>query len=206
VALVETGFFSSTSNSLSPSRANLGHPSRFYCGNSPRQDKHSPEQWYFPTNHWFKQVPLCQQFKAFFETSQCQSHSEYHQGSRSSKAKSVLSTLSSYPPPVRFQSFRSGSLRQVHRGSRSRLHPHKKGAHFLTSFTLSRVSLQRDLAWYFRAETFIPLCVARVYENMSKQNSTQDLSYPSTSRFLLLRSQICSCRYDPPSDQTQNRK
>ena len=132
----KTGLFPSALQLLSPRRVGPGHPLCFDCWNPPpQQNKDSSGQWSFSTNHRFREVSLCQQFKVIPQTSQSQGHSAHHQSSRSVKAEDVLFTQTSYQPSVRFRFFRSYPLWQVHRGSRSRLQSSQKRGSILPSFT-----------------------------------------------------------------------
>src|SRR4030043_1018912 len=148
MVFAKTDFFPSAFQLLSSRRVGPGHPLCFDCWNPPpQQNKDSSGQWCVSTDHRFREVSLCQQFKAIPQTSQSQGHSGHQQSSRSVKAEDVLFTQTSYQPSVRFRFFRSHPLWQVHRGSRSRLQSSQKRGSFLPSLTLFRISFQRLLAW-----------------------------------------------------------
>src|SRR4030042_2867655 len=122
MVFAKTGFFPSAFQLLSPRRVGPGYALCFDCWDSPpEQNKDSSGQWCVSTDHRFREVSLCQQFKAIPQTSQSQGHSGHQQSSRSVKAEDVPFTPTSYQPSVRFRFFRSHSLWQIHRGSRSRL-------------------------------------------------------------------------------------
>src|SRR3972149_1470289 len=148
MVFAKTGLFPSAFQLLSSRRAGPGHPLCFDCWNSPpKQNQNSARQWCFSTDHRFREVSLCQQFKAIPQTSQSQGHSGHQQSSRSVKAEDVLFTQAPDQPSVRFGFFRSHPLWQVHRGSRSRLQSSQKRGSFFPSFTLFLISFQRLLAW-----------------------------------------------------------
>src|SRR4030043_2280492 len=219
MVFAKTGLFPSAFQLLSSRRAGPGHPLCFDCWNSPpKQNQNSARQWCFSTDHWFKEVPLCQQFKAISQTSQPQGPAGHQQSSRTVKAKDVLFIQAPHQPSVRFGFFRSHPLWQVHRGSRSRLQSSQKRGSFLPSFTLFRISFQRLLAWFLKPwkRLYLFRC-SGIPQRMSGKNSPWHLSDPGTSRFRFFRSQIyrasgsrghwlCHRSQDDPSDQKQNRK
>src|SRR4030043_893149 len=192
MVFAKTGFFPSAFQLLSSRRVGPGHPLCFDCWNPPpQQNKDSSGQRCFSTDHRFREVPLCQQFKAIPQTSQPQGHSGDQQSSRPVKAEDVLFTPTSYQPSVRFRFFRSHPLWQVHRRSRSRLQSSQKRGSVLPSFTLFRIPFQRLLAWSL--ETWKRLYLVRcsgIPPRMSGKSSSWHLSDPGTSRFRFFRSQI----------------
>ncbi len=218
MVFAKTGLFPSAFQLLSSRRAGPGHPLCFDCWNPPpKQNQDSAGQWCFSTDHRFREVSLCQQFKAIPQTSQSQGHSGHQQSSRTVKAKDVLFTQAPHQPSVRFGFFHSHPLWQVHRGSRSRLQSSQKRGSFLPSFTLFRISFQRLLAWSL--ETWKRLYLfgcAGILQRMSAKGSPWHLPDPSTSRFRFFRSQIyrasgsrgdwlCHRSQDDPSDPKENR-
>src|SRR4030043_2079650 len=99
MVFAKTGFFPSAFQLLSSRRVGPGHPLCFDCWNPPpQQNKDSSGQRWFSTAHRFREVPLCQQFKAIPQTSQPQGHSGDQQSSRPVKAEDVLFTQTSYQP------------------------------------------------------------------------------------------------------------
>jgi len=218
MVFAKTGLFPSAFQLLSSRRAGPGHPLCFDCWNPPpKQNQDSAGQWCFSTDHRFREVSLCQQFKAIPETSQSPGHSGHQQSSRPVKAKDVLFTQAPYEPSVRFGFFRPHPLWQVHRGSRSRLQSSQKRGSFLPSFTLFRISFQRLLAWSLKTWKRLYLFgCSGILQRMSGKNSPWHLSDPGTSRFRFFRSQIyrasgsrgdwlCHRSQDDPSDQRENR-
>src|SRR4030043_760467 len=218
MVFAKTGLFPSAFQLLSSRRAGPGHPLCFDCWNPPpKQNQNSAGQWCFPTDHWFKEVPLCQQFKAVPQRSQSQGHSGHQQSSRTVKAKDVLFTQAPHQPSVRFGFFRSHPLWQVHRGSRGRLQSSQKRGSFLPSFTLFRISFQRFLARSLKTWKRLYLFgCTRILQRMSPKGSSWYLSDSSTSRFRFFRSQIyrasgprghwlCHRSQDYPSDPKENR-
>src|SRR4030065_1243796 len=136
MVFAKTGLFPSAFQLLSSRRAGPGHPLCFDCWNPPpKQNQDSAGQWCFPTDQRLREVSLCQQFKAIPQTSQSQGHSGHQQSSRSVTVEDVLFTPTSYQPSVRFGFFRSHTIWQVHRGSRSRLQSSQKRGSFLPSFS-----------------------------------------------------------------------
>src|SRR4030043_800215 len=218
MVFAKTGLFPSAFQLLSSRRAGPGHPLCFDCWNPPpKQNQNSAGQWCFPTDHRFREVSLCQQFKAIPQTSQSQGHSGHQQSSRTVKAKEVLFTQAPHQPSVRFGFFRSHPLWQVHRGSRSRLQSSQKRGSFLPSFCLFRISFQRLLAWYLKTwkRLYLFRC-SGIPQRMSGENSSWHLSDPGTSRFRFFRSQIYRASgsrgywlshrsQEDPSNQKQNR-
>ena len=111
MVFAKTGFFPSAFQSLSPRRVSPGYALCFDCWDSPpKQNQNSARQWCFSTDHRFREVSLCQQFKAIPQTSQSQGHSGHQQSSRTVKAKDVLFTQAPHQPSVRFGFFRSHPL------------------------------------------------------------------------------------------------
>ena len=152
MVFAKTSLFSTTLQLLSSSRIDPSHPLRFDRWHSPsKQNKDSSRQRCFSANHRFKEVPLCQQFKALPQMSQSQNHPEHQQGSRSVKVKDVLSPPTPYQPSVRLRFFRSHPLWQVHRRSRRILSPPGKIGQDATpecSQIAQRVYLQTDPGSY----------------------------------------------------------
>ena len=147
MVFAKTGLFPSAFQLLSSRRAGPGYPLCFDCWHPPfEQNQDSTGQWCFSTDHRFREVPLRQQFKEIPQTNQSPGHSGHQQSSRPVKAKDVLFTQATDQPSIRFGFFRSDSLWQTHRGSRSRLQSSQKRGSFLPSFTLFRISFQRFLA------------------------------------------------------------
>ena len=219
MVFAKTGLFPSAFQLLSSRRAGPGHPLCFDCWNPPpKQNQNSAGQWRFSTDHRFREVSLCQQFKAIPQTSQSPCHSRHQQSSRPVKAEDVLFTQTSYQPSIRFRFFRSHTLWQVHRGSRSRLQSSQKRSSLLPSVTLFRISFQRLLAWSLKTwkRLYLFRC-SRILQRMSGENSPWHLSDPGTGRFRLFRSQIyrasgprrhwlCHRSQDDSSYQKQNRE
>jgi hypothetical protein len=82
MVFAKTGLFSSAFQLLSSRRIDLGHPVCLDCWYPPfKQDKDSSRQRCFSADHWSREVPLCQQFKALPQTSQSPNHPEHQQGS-----------------------------------------------------------------------------------------------------------------------------
>ena len=177
---------------LSSGRINPGYDLCFDCWYPPsEQNKDSSRQWCFSTDCRLKELSLLQQFKTFFKKSQPQNNSRYQQGSRSLKAKDVLSPKAPHQHPLRFRFLCSYPLWQVYRRSREGLQPSQKRSSFLSSFTLFRISLQRLLAWYLKTRKCLHLYrFSRVFKDMFRENPSLSLSYSSASRLRFLRSQV----------------
>src|SRR4030043_2191561 len=192
MVFAKTGLFPSAFQLLSSRRAGPGHPLCFDCWNPPpKQNQDSTGQWCFSTDHRFREISLCQQFKAIPQTSQSPGHSGHQQSSRPVKAKDVLFTQAPYQPSIRSRFFRSHPLWQVHRGSRSRLQSSQKRSPFLPSVALFRISLQRLLAWSLKTWKRLYLFgCTRILQRMSPKSSSWYLPDSSTSRFRFFRSQI----------------
>src|SRR5512139_446881 len=219
MVFAKTGLFSPTPWSLSSRRSGPGHHLCFDCWHSPfEQDQDSPGQWCLSADHRFKKVSLCQQFKAIPQTNPSQGHSEHQQSSRPIQAQDVLFTQTSDQPSVRLRFFCAHSLRQIDRGSRSRLQSTQKRGSFLPSVALFRISFQRLLAWSLKTwkRLYLVRC-SRISQRMSQKSSPWHLSDSSTSRFRFFRSQIyrtprpgrhwlCDCSQDDSSHQKQNRE
>src|SRR4030043_2288347 len=148
MVFAKTGLFPPAFQLLSSRRAGPGYALCFDCWNPPSKQNQNPaRQWCFSTDHRFREVSLCQQFKAIPQTSQSQGHSGHQQSSRTVKAKDVLFTQAPHQPSVRFGFFRSHPLWQIHRGSRSRLQSSQKRGSFLTSISPFLLLYTRFLAW-----------------------------------------------------------
>lgn len=165
------------------------------CGNlrysSHKQNKNTTREWFFPTDNWIKDIPLCKQSAAIFKENHSRNNSRDMSGTRLSAIENVLPAKSKnkYIVGLRFNCF--DNLREVHRGSQSRIQSAKERSTFISPIALFRISQERVPAWDIKTRKCLHFnWLGEIFGRMFGEDTTLYLSHSGASGFGFLRPQI----------------
>lgn len=188
-----------TSNSLTSKGETLSSDRVDACNNlrsnmrdsSDKQNKDSSRQWFLSTDNWIKDIPVCKQSETIFKKSKPENNSRYLQSTRLFKIENVLLTQSEdkFIAGLRFNCF--DNLREVHRGSQSRIQSTQERSTFISSIAVFRISQKRVLARDIKSRRCIYFnWLGGIFRRMPGEGTTLCLSYSGASGFRFLRPQI----------------